>query len=107
MGYAARTNPLAKMFYGLSVVCSSSAITNGGVAIMARTCQISETAALSETCATAFMMLGNQAHRKALQVEGKPLPPRLNSDFRKSLQESVYDNNGLSFVIPSGTNSII
>jgi hypothetical protein len=79
IGYRATTNPTAKAFYGLSVVCSGSAITSGGMVVMARTCQISETASLSEACAVAFMILGNQAHVRALQLEGKPIPPHLNS----------------------------
>jgi hypothetical protein len=74
---------------------------------MARTCQISETAALSEACATAFMILGNQANVLALQAEGKPISPYLRSYVRKSLRRSVYNNNGLGFVMPSDTNYIV
>jgi hypothetical protein len=33
IGYPATKNPAAKMFYGLSIVCSSSAITTGGVGL--------------------------------------------------------------------------
>jgi len=47
------------MFYGLSVLFSTLAITSGGVAVVARTCEISELAAGSEACATALMVLDN------------------------------------------------
>lgn len=107
IGYKATTDPTAKICYALSVVFSGSAVTSGGMAVIARSCQISETAALSEACATAFMFLGKQAHVTALHLEGKPIPPHLKSYVRKSLRQSVYNNNGLSFVMPSGTNCII
>jgi hypothetical protein len=105
--YGITTNPTAKMFYGLSVICSGSAITSGGASILARACQISQTAALSEACATAFMILGNQAHVRALQLEGKPIPSHLKRFMRKDLRPSAYDNSGLGFVMPSGTNCIV
>jgi len=66
MGLKTTRNPAAKAFYCLSVVSSSTAITTAGFVVLARTCQISETAALSEACATPFMVLGNQANVRAL-----------------------------------------
>jgi hypothetical protein len=107
MGLKATKNPAAKAFYCLSVVCSSTAITTAGFAVLARTCQISETAALSEACATAFMVLGNQANVRALQLEGKPVPPHLNKYVRKGFRRSAYNNNGACFVMPGVTNHII
>jgi hypothetical protein len=107
MGFKRTTNPAAKAFYCLSIACSSTAITTAGFAVLARTCQISETAALSEAFASAFMMLGNQANVRALQLEGKPISPHLNRYVRKGLRRSVYNNNELSFVMPGGTNHIV
>lgn len=46
LNFQTTQNRAAKVFYGLSVV--------GGAAVLARTCQISETAMLSEGLAVAF-----------------------------------------------------
>lgn len=69
-----KTNPLAKGFYGASVVFSSTAIANGGVGVMASTCPISEVTFLTEAFGAGFMILGNFAHVRALELEGKPIP---------------------------------
>jgi hypothetical protein len=107
IGYKATTDPAAKTCYGLSAMFSGSAITTGGMAVAARSCQISGPAAVSEACAVAFMILGKQAHVAALYLEGKPIPPHLQSYVRKGFQQPFGVNNGLSFVMPSGTNSIV
>jgi hypothetical protein len=109
MGFQTTRNPVAKVFYCLSVACSTTAIGTAGAAVIARSCQISETAAVSEACAGAFMVLGNHAHLRALQLEGKPIPPHLNKYVRKGFgfRRSVYNNNGVSFVMPGGTNYIV
>jgi hypothetical protein len=107
VGYKTTTNHVAKAFYTLSVLCSSSAVCTGIVAVMARACQISQTAALSESFGAAFMILGNQAHVRALQLESKLIPQHLNAYVRKSFRKPLYNNNGLGFVMPSQTNYII
>lgn len=107
MGYKATTDPAAKTCYGLSAMFSGSAITTGGMAVAARSCQISGPAAVSEACAVALMILGNQAHVAALYLEGKPIPPHLQSYVRNGFQQPFGVNNGLGFVMPSGTNSIV
>lgn len=105
IGSVVTTNSVARGFYVLSVVCSSTAMTTGGMSILARSCQISEIGAGSEACAVAFMCLGNQAHAKALMLEGKPVPPELLR--RKfSSRQPTHDTNGLSFVMPSNVNSM-
>lgn len=53
------------------------------------------------------MILGNQAHVAALYLEGKPIPPHLQSYVRNGFQQPFGVNNGLGFVMPSGTNSIV
>ena len=58
--------------YGLSTIFSASAVTSGSIAVMAGACQISQTA--------------------ALQLEGKPIPPRL--------RRYAKPGNGLSFISP-------
>jgi len=96
-------NKTAKGFYAASVVCSTSAIANGGIAVFARACEISQVAVLSESMGAAFMMLGNMAHLTALELEGKPVPEhlkkRLSRELKKSNPES-YGNTGLAFVVP-------
>ena len=107
MGYKATTNPAAKTCYGLSALFSGSAITTGGMAVAANSCRISTPAAISESCAVAFMFLGKQAHVSALYLEGKPIPPHLQGYIRKGFEQPFGVNNGLSFVMPRGTNPII
>ena len=75
--YGITTDPKAKLFYALSTLCSASAITSGGIAVAARSCDISATACVSESIGIAFMKLGNCAHVMGLEAEGKPVPPRL------------------------------
>ena len=107
MGYKATTNPAAKTCYGLSALFSGSAITTGGMAVAANSCRISAPAVVSEACAVAFMILGKQSHVAALYLEGKPIPPHLQSYVPKGFQQPFGVNNGLGFVMPSGTNSIV
>lgn len=100
IGYGATTDPKAKTCYGISAIFSASAVTNGGIAIIARACQISEVAALSEAIGMSFMVLGNKAHRLALELEGKPLPPHLSRAAKPPLFPGVA-GSGLSFITPS------
>lgn len=99
------TNGLARGFYVLSVLCSGTAVTTGGIAALARTGRVTEIGAGSEACAIALMCLGNQAHAGALMLEGKPVPPHL---LRRtfSSRQPTHDNSGLSFVMPSNVNSM-
>jgi hypothetical protein len=74
---------------------------------MSRTCQISEIAALSESFTFALMALGNKAQVQVLHLENRPIPPHLKSYVRKNLRRSVYNNNKLGFITPSGKNFIV
>lgn len=108
MGYAATTNRPAKAFYSLSVIwCSSLAITSVGVLVLARTYKISETATSSKACAIASIILGNKANVQAPELESEPISPHLNAYVQKGLRRSLYSNNGLGFVMPSGINYIV
>jgi hypothetical protein len=96
------TDPKAKALYFTSVVFSASAVASGSVSVASRTCHISGTAALSEACGFAFMKLGNKAHVAALQLEGKPIPPRLQHLANPSIRPLSYRPNGLGFIMPNG-----
>lgn len=100
--YTITSDYKAKVFYSLSTLFSASAMTSGGMAVMARACQISETAALSEALGMALMHLGNKAHVAALELENKPVPPHLEkyANKRRLLRRAAYDLNGLSFIMP-------
>lgn len=100
LNYTMTTNRAAKGFYILSVLFSSSAIISGGSAVVARTCQISQTAALSEAFGTGFMFLGNKAYAAALLAEGKQIPLHL--------RRTAYGNNydGIAFATPGLGQSI-
>ena len=72
-----------------------------GLAVASRTCHISGTAALSEACGFAFMKLGNKAHVTALQLEGKPVPPKFKHLMDPSLRPPSYNPGDLGFVMPN------
>jgi len=103
--YTMTTNKRAKALYILSAAFSTSAVVSGGVAVAARTCQISGTAALSEAFGFAFMQLGNKAHVTALQLEGKPVPPRLKRFIDPNLRPLAFKTDGLGFIIPRPISS--
>jgi hypothetical protein len=75
--YVMTTNRKAKALYALSTFFSASAIASGGLAAASRSCNISPTACMSESLGFAFMKLGNKAHVIALQLEGKPIPRKM------------------------------
>lgn len=103
--YIITTNKRAKTLYALSAVFSTSAVVSGGVSVAARTCQISGTAALSEAFGFAFMQLGNKAHVTALQLEGKPVPPRLKRFINPNLRPLTFNTDGLGFIMPRRISS--
>lgn len=99
--YSITTDKRAKVLYALGAAFSTSAVVSGGVTVAARTCQISGTAALSEAFGFAFMQLGNRAHVTALQLEGKPVPPRLKRFIDPNLRPLAFQTDGrLSFIMP-------
>ena len=103
--YTITTDKRAKALYALSAAFSTSAVVSGGVALAARTCNISGTAALSEAFGFAFMQLGNKAHVTALQLKGKPVPPRLKRFIDPNLRPLAFNLYGLGFIMPSQISS--
>ena len=104
--YTITTDRRAKALYALSAAFSTSAVVSGAVAVTARTCQISGTAALSEAFGFAFMQLGNKAHVTALQLEGKPVPPRLKRFIDPNLRPLAFNTDGLGFIMPRPISSM-
>jgi len=105
--YGMTTDRNAKILYALSAACSSSAILSGGVAVASRTCQISGTAVVSEGFGIAFLHLGNHAHVAALQLEGKPVPPRLKSYINPKRRPLTFRTDGLGFIMPRSISSSV
>lgn len=105
--YSITTDKTAKALYALSAAFSTSAIVSGGLAVASRTCHISGTAALSEAVGFALMQLGNQAHVTALQLEGKPIPPRLQHFRNPNLRRSTFNTKGLGFIMPRPISSTV
>jgi hypothetical protein len=103
--YTITTDKRAKALYALSTAFSTSAVVSGGVAVAARTCQISGTAALSEAFGFALMQLGNKAHVTALQLEGKPVPPRLKRFIDPNPRPLAFNPDGLGFIMPRPISS--
>ena len=86
-------DPRARLCYKASILCSTSAMVNGGFSIAAKTCHISQAGVLSEAFGVAFLQLGNKAHNMALKLEGKnnlPIKTRPQS----------YSPDKLGFIMP-------
>ena len=99
IGLTTITDPTAKGFYALSCLCSGTSAATGGMAVLARKCEISEVALLTEAFGAAFLYLGNQAHAVALKLERKPVPPR----FRRPISGfGLYNRrNNVAFINPT------
>ena len=105
--YGITTDPKAKALYVASTVFSASAVLSGGIAVASRTCHISGTAVVSEAFGFAFMQLGNKAHVTALQLEGKPIPPRLQRFVDPNIRPLGFNTDGLGFIMPRPISSTI
>ena len=97
--YGITRNKRAKALYALSTIFSASAIANGGLAVVSRSCNISPTACMSESLGFAFIKLGNKVHVIALQLEGKPIPRKLQKYMDPGIRP-------LSFIKPQDINVI-
>jgi hypothetical protein len=99
------TSPAAKTFYALSCAFSGTSAASSSMAVLARKCEISEVALLTETFGAAFLYLGNQAHAAALKVEGRRVPAR----YRRPLAGfGLYNGrNNAAFILPFRCSRII
>nr|YP_010133690.1 hypothetical protein KYU99_pgp063 [Nitzschia supralitorea]QWM93180.1 hypothetical protein [Nitzschia supralitorea] len=105
--YGITTDKKAKALYAVSTIFSTSAVVSGSLSVVSRTCQISGPAALSEAFGFAFMQLGNKAHVTALQLEGKPIPPRLQRFVDPNIRSLGFNTDGLGFIMPRPISSTI
>lgn len=73
---------------------------------MARTCQISQQAGISEALGTSFLLLGHKAHAMGLKLDNKPIPPNYKGGriFRRSPRYNQQGNIG--FIMPQDINVI-
>lgn len=69
-------NRLAKLFYTFSVLFSSAAVASGSSAVIARHCQISRTAAISEAFGASFLVLGKKANEMGTKMSGNTYHPK-------------------------------
>jgi hypothetical protein len=99
LGFSATTDKKARAFYSLSMLCSMSAITSSGAAIVAKSCNISGVGLASETAAMAFLKLGNRARAVAYQLEGRPLPKGLEKYYDPGLRARI-NSGDLGFIMP-------
>lgn len=90
----------AAVFYTLSFLFSSAAVGTGSVAVLARECQISAPAALSEAFGTGFLFLGHEANRVANNIEGIQTSPEEYGRFLRRMSRSNSHPKGASFVMP-------
>ena len=100
-------NLAAKRFYLLSVVFSLSAITNGGIAVVSRACELSGIGVVSEALGAGFMWCGNASRAAALKAEGNPIPTQLRESIRRPRAFlNPNDTNGMAFVMPGSCENI-
>jgi hypothetical protein len=97
-------NLAAKRFYLLSVAFSLSAITNGGIAVVSRACELSGIGVFSEALGAGFMWCGNASRAAALKAEGKPIPNQLRNSIR--IPRAFYGTNGMAFAMPGSCENI-
>ena len=97
-------NLAAKRFYLLSVAFSLSAITNGGIAVVSRACELSGIGVFSEAVGAGFMWCGNASRAAALKAEGKPISTQLRNSIRRP--RAFYGTNGMAFAMPGSCENI-
>lgn len=100
-------NLAAKRFYLLSVAFSLSAVTNGGIAVVSRACELSGIGVMSEALRAGFMWCGNMSRAAALKAEGKPIPTQLRKSIRRP--RTFLNPNGtndMAFVMPRSCENI-
>ena len=108
VNYAKTLSKSARLFYLLSTGFSSAAALFGSNAVLAKSCQLSGPAFLSESFGAVFLHLGNQAHQAALIVENKAIPLTIQQKYgdQATLQNlrrklSRKNNNGqISYIMP-------
>ena len=98
-------DPIARAYYFASTIFSLSAILNGGMAAIARRCQISETAVVSEALGYGFMRAAKKAHRVGLEVEGKPVPNFLLSK-KEIIRLPKFNNGNGAFISPAAVSGV-
>ena len=101
--YTKTQNLAAKRFYLLSVAFSLSSITNGGIAVVSRACELSGVGVLSEALGAGFMWCGNASRATALAAEGKTVPPELRESISIRKPTAFLNRNsmnGMTFIVP-------
>ena len=101
--YTKTQNLAAKRFYLLSVAFSLSAITNGGIAVVSRACELSGVGVLSEALGAGFMWCGNASRAAALAADGKTVPPELRESISIRKPTAFLNRNsmnGMTFIVP-------
>jgi hypothetical protein len=104
-------NPVARMFFLFSLGFLASGASLVYLAVQARACSLSTNALLHDGLGSAFLYLGNQAHRGGLFFEGNPMPTQgplkrpVPVDLLKRLRRPQYfdhgNNNGVTFIRPN------
>jgi hypothetical protein len=90
----------AKNCYRLSIFCSGCAVVAGSGAVLARTCQISKIALVSEMWGYAFLKLGNEAQRLAVKIESQTVPTRQ----RRPIAFGLYTGTGRNSAFITSSN---
>ena len=111
MNYTKTKSPLAKMLYIFGATFSGSAVLFGSQAALAKVCQLSGPAMLSESFGASFLALGNKAHQAALKADAKlvvPLTPQQqyrDPDHLNKVRRFLSGRNNrsnISFITPGG-----
>jgi hypothetical protein len=106
--YFETKNPVAKICYATSIVCSSTAMLTGGLTAFNNVCGISHLAMCGDAFGSTFLFLGNRAKNLGNYAEGKSkirqLNPFRNRGFKRK-PNSLTGYKGMSFITPSCSNT--
>jgi hypothetical protein len=106
--YFETKNPVAKVCYAASIVCSSTAMLTGGLTAFNNVCGISHLAMCGDAFGSTFLFLGNRAKNLGNYAEGKSkirqLNPFRNRGFKRK-PGSLTGYKGMGFITPGYSNT--
>jgi hypothetical protein len=106
--YFETKNPVAKVCYAASIVCSSTAMLTGGITAFNNVCGISRLAMCGDAFGSTFLFLGNRAKNLGNYAEGKSkikqLNPFRNRGFKRK-PGSLTGYKGMGFITPGCSNT--
>jgi hypothetical protein len=109
--YFETKNPVARLCYAASILCSSTAMVTGGVKAVNNACGacgISDFAMGGDAFGGAFLFLGNRAQNLGHYAEGKSKIPQFNPFRNRGFKRkpgSLTGSKGIGFIMPGCSNT--